>query len=106
MDRDISVVIYPHVEMANYRIEFDYTNYKGETAHRIALVQNFQFGTTEHHKEPQWLCRCYDLEKQDFRDFAMKDMRSVAISPTEERVVTRRSLPIRPEALLNKDVQS
>ena len=99
------VVIYPHIEMANYRIEFDYTNYKGEQGHRRALVQNFKYGSTEYHKEPQWLMRCFDLDKQDFRDFAMRDMSNITVAPTEEKAITR-SMPIRPESLLNKDVQS
>ncbi|MDX5884961.1 hypothetical protein [Bacillus cereus group sp. BfR-BA-00999] len=35
------------------------------------------FGSTEYHKEPQWLMKAFDLVKNEERAFAMKDMSNV-----------------------------
>jgi predicted DNA-binding transcriptional regulator YafY len=53
-----------------------YTNYRGETAWRVIYPENIFFGSTQWHPEMQWLLRAYDPEKQDFRDFAIKDISS------------------------------
>lgn len=58
-------------------IEFDYVNWKGVESHREASVIDFYFGSTEFQKEEQWIMKARDVEKQDERDFAMKDMRNV-----------------------------
>ncbi len=58
-------------------IEFEYTNWRGETAQRECVIMGVEFGATEWHPEDQWLLRGYDSEKQEERLFAMKDMRNV-----------------------------
>jgi hypothetical protein len=35
------------------------------------------FGSTQWHPEPQWFLNARDLEKREYRDFALKDMRPV-----------------------------
>uniref|UniRef100_A0AAU8GFA3 Uncharacterized protein n=3 Tax=unclassified Seunavirus TaxID=2494210 RepID=A0AAU8GFA3_9CAUD len=32
------------------------------------------FGSTEYHKEPQWMIKAYDVDKDDIRDFAVNDI--------------------------------
>ena len=51
-----------------------YTNWRGETGERLIVPENLFFGSTEWHKEPQWLLHAYDVEKQAYRDFAIKDI--------------------------------
>lgn len=51
-----------------------YTNYKGETAHRIIVPDKIWFGATEWHPEDQWLLDAFDLEKNALRNFALKDI--------------------------------
>jgi hypothetical protein len=51
-----------------------YTNWRGETAWRLILPQEIWFGSTEYHKEAQWLLRAQDIEKNAERDFALKDI--------------------------------
>jgi len=34
----------------------------------------FDFGSTEYHKEEQWLLRAWDVDKQDYRTYALKDI--------------------------------
>jgi predicted DNA-binding transcriptional regulator YafY len=53
-----------------------YTNYRGETADRVIVPRTIWFGSTEYHKEPQWLLKAYDEGKADERDFAMRDISS------------------------------
>jgi hypothetical protein len=60
------------------RATFSYTNWKGETAIRTAVLHSVRFGSTEWHPEPQWLVMAFDTDKEGFREFAMKDMREVA----------------------------
>lgn len=58
-------------------IEFDYVNWRGERSHRRVEVDGFYFGSTEYHKEDQWLLKAYDIDRQEDRIFAMKDMSNV-----------------------------
>lgn len=51
-----------------------YTNYKGERRERCIIPIHLWYGSTEYHPEPQWLMQALDKEKQQVRDFAMKDM--------------------------------
>ncbi|MDA1675496.1 MULTISPECIES: hypothetical protein [Bacillus cereus group] len=61
-------------------IEFDYINWKGEKGKRKALVRSVVWGSNEWHKEQQFLLRAIDMEKNDVRYFALKDMDNVKIS--------------------------
>ena len=56
---------------------FTYTNWKGETATRTAVLRGMRWGSTEWHSEPQWLLNAFDADNQDFREFAMRDMKDV-----------------------------
>lgn len=56
-------------------VVIDYTNWRGVRASRmIRPVQGgITFGTTEQHKEAQWLMAAYDLDRPDkpIRQFAL-----------------------------------
>jgi predicted DNA-binding transcriptional regulator YafY len=52
----------------------DYTNHRGEHRERRILPGRIYFGSTKWHKEPQWLLKAWDLEKNAARDFAMADI--------------------------------
>lgn len=53
-----------------------YTNYRGETALRNIIPEKLFFGSTQWHPEPQWLLEAVDLDRQEKRSFAMKDVRA------------------------------
>lgn len=53
-----------------------YTNYRGETALRVIIPERLYFGSTEWHPEPQWLLEAMDVDKEQSRSFAMKDIRA------------------------------
>lgn len=52
-----------------------YVNWKGEEAVRTLVPEKLWYGHTEWHKEDQWLLHAFDVEKDDYRDYAMKDVK-------------------------------
>ena len=57
-------------------VEILYTNWKGETAIRHIVPKDIFFGSTEWHKEEQWLLNAFDVDKQADRACAIKDIKS------------------------------
>ena len=64
----------------NTAVRILYTNYKGETGYRDIIPQKIWFGSTEWHKEEQWLLDAMDLGKSALRNFAMKDIKEWDVS--------------------------
>jgi predicted DNA-binding transcriptional regulator YafY len=58
----------------NKTIKILYTNYRGEKGHREILPEKIWFGSTQWHKEEQWLLDALDVKKGELRNFAMKDI--------------------------------
>jgi len=52
-----------------------YTNWKGITAERVIIPIEIWYGSTEWHKEEQWLLRAHDVDKDEERNFAVKDIK-------------------------------
>ena len=52
-----------------------YTNYRGETAVRTVAPDRIWFGKTDWHPTEQWLLRAYDFARQDYRDFALSEIK-------------------------------
>lgn len=63
-------------------ITFWYRNYKGEEGYRRVKPISIRYGTSDWHKEPQWLLLADDLENNKRREFAMRDMSGVVGKPT------------------------
>jgi len=61
-------------------IRFNYTNYKLETEWRRAKVKNFWFGSSTYHTGEQWFCHAFCLDRNDYRNFALRDMREVSVA--------------------------
>jgi hypothetical protein len=55
-------------------IEFTYKNWRGETSKRRAVVRGLHFGDNSYHKERQMFLHCFDLDKGEYRSFAIKDI--------------------------------
>lgn len=54
---------------------FDYVNHRGEKGERrVRPTGPIYFGSTEFHKEGQWLMEAWDLDKDATRVFALKDI--------------------------------
>lgn len=56
-------------------VTFTYKNHRGETSVRLVRPIMIAFGANAFHREPQWLLRAWDLNKEAERTFAMKDIR-------------------------------
>lgn len=56
-------------------VYFQYTNYKGESQLRRVIPNEIWFGRSEFHDGEQWFLRALDLDKSDFRNFAMKEIK-------------------------------
>lgn len=54
-------------------ISMIYTNYRGETSTRHIVPINITFGSTEYHPEPQWILSGHDMDKSEYREFALRD---------------------------------
>jgi predicted DNA-binding transcriptional regulator YafY len=57
-------------------VTINYTNYKGQTANRKIVPHSIHFGKTEFHPQPQWLLTATDIDKNELRVFALKDIHS------------------------------
>lgn len=53
-----------------------YRNYRDETAERWVRPIEVWYGATEWHPEEQWLLRAWDRDRQDERNFALRDVQS------------------------------
>lgn len=67
----------------NDHIEFTYTNWKGDTSKRQAIVKEFLFGSNEYHPEKQVIIGGFDLEKADFRTYTTKDISDLRVMSRE-----------------------
>jgi predicted DNA-binding transcriptional regulator YafY len=56
---------------------FVYTNWQGVKESRRVIARYVWFGTTPHHLEPQWLLEAFDMDKRDYRTFALSDIEVV-----------------------------
>lgn len=55
-------------------LKFFYKNWKGEYGYRTVHDPIMWYGSTQYHKEPQWMIKGYDVDKDDIRDFAVNDI--------------------------------
>lgn len=55
-------------------MKFYYENWKGEKSLRSVQDPKLWFGESKYHKGPQWFINAVDLDKDDFRDFAVADI--------------------------------
>jgi hypothetical protein len=60
-------------------IIFMYTNWKGVTSKRKAIVKGFFFGATDYHNEYQCFIKAFDLDKLAYRDFAVRDITAIEV---------------------------
>ena len=63
--------------LAHQELTFDYVNYRGEKGVRKVRPLTIRWGTSDWYKTPQWLLMCWDLDKNDMREFAIANMSNV-----------------------------
>lgn len=54
-----------------------YTNWKGEKRERSIIPIMLWYGSTEFHPKPQMLLQALDVEKNQVRDFSVKDIEPI-----------------------------
>lgn len=57
-------------------VTIDYANYRGERSLRRIVPERIWFGATSWHPEPQWLLEAYDVDRDAYRSFAVRDIYS------------------------------
>ena len=55
-------------------LTFTYANWRGEVGTRRVRPLTVRWGTSDWYKTPQWLLLCWDLDKDDMREFALANM--------------------------------
>lgn len=60
--------------VAEKAIRFTYKNWRGEVRERKAVPEQLWFGASPWHPEPQWLLQAWDLEKEERRYFALRNV--------------------------------
>lgn len=55
-------------------VTITYTNWKGEVSVRRIIPRRVWFGKTEWHPDAQWFLEAFDLNKNEERTFAMRDI--------------------------------
>jgi predicted DNA-binding transcriptional regulator YafY len=60
----------------NREVWIDYTNYKGERKWRHIIPRGIMFCTSDWHPDLQWVIYATDLDKDQPREFALKDIRA------------------------------
>ena len=58
-------------------IHIFYKNWKNITSERNIIPVKIWYGRTEFHNEEQWFMESFDLDKNDIRNFALKDILSI-----------------------------
>lgn len=56
-------------------IKVQYTNWRGETTMRTIVPIELYWGKTKWHNEAQWLLKVWDIDRNDYREYAFKDIK-------------------------------
>ena len=57
------------------QVKILYKNWKGKTSYRNIIPMKIEFKSTEWHKEEQWILEALDVDKNETRGFAIKDIK-------------------------------
>lgn len=60
---------------------FPYTNHRGVTEMRHVVAMGLDYGSNMYYSEPQWLLRTFDLDRRDYRSFALAKIDPATVQP-------------------------
>lgn len=65
-----------NVKSTNEHLRFKYKNWKGEVADRTVIPIRTTVSSSKYHNggKPCWIMTAYDVDKEQLRDFALKDI--------------------------------
>ena len=55
-------------------VEIGYRNWRGETAQTKIIPEHIFFGSVEWNLEDQWILTAYDLQRDGYSQFPLKDV--------------------------------
>lgn len=55
-------------------LRFRYRNHRGELVERAVVPHSMFFGRSDFHEGNQWLLRAFCVDRQEFREFAVRDI--------------------------------
>lgn len=64
----------------------EYTNHRGVLETRKVLPFKVRFGSTEWHKEEQWLLKAWCYERKAEREFAVKDIHNHTLESLQQLI--------------------
>ncbi len=64
----------PDTLSADRIVRVMYTNWRGEKAERVIIPISISWSSTEWHPQEQWLLKVWDIERQAYREYALKDI--------------------------------
>ena len=62
---------------AHQVLTFSYTNWRGQFETRHVRPLTIRWGTSDWYTEPGWLLSCWDLDRNDIREFSLSKMSNV-----------------------------
>ncbi len=67
------------VFMPGNRLRFRYVNHRGQDELRDVVFRGLDYGSNEWYPDKQWFMRCYDVERDAYRSFALARIEGDAI---------------------------
>ncbi|MGL4253974.1 MAG: WYL domain-containing protein [Fusobacteriaceae bacterium] len=58
----------------NRLVAIDYTNWEGKRSIRYVKPKYMYYGSTKYHTTEQWFVKAFDVQKQDWRRFALNNI--------------------------------
>lgn len=71
---DDVISILGNKKIEDVAIKVVYKNWKEEVSLRTIIPLSIYFGNTEFHKDGQWLMKVWDVDKKDYRTYALRDI--------------------------------
>ena len=71
LPEDVKIAI-KNKRIEDVAVHVNYKNWRGEITVRRIVPLEIYLGSTEYHKEEQWLLRVWDIDKEDYRIYALK----------------------------------
>lgn len=77
-------------DLPNTHVRIRYVNYQGQESVRVIQPGYIHFGSNEWHVDLQWILEAWDVEKKDWRSFALSGISGWApedakVDPGRER---------------------
>jgi hypothetical protein len=80
-------------------VAFGYTNWRGENSERRVAPISIRYGTSDYHSQAGWLLFALDLDKNEHREFSMRDMHWLKPADAILSLTPSHEAPAQPDGL-------